>query len=120
MPANNCSKCFSTAPKGQPIALYLLTNRLTMVQGFTDDPEKLLKAAENLKPSRSHVLTTEAERQHTEGQIAYANSELTESAPSTSKNTAIMTEMTHGQTATVSGSGKLSDRRPRQFHFGSL
>ena len=83
-----------TAPKGQPIALYLLTNRLTMVQGFTDEQDKLLKAAENLKPSRSHVLTTEAERQHTEGQIAYANSELTESAPSTSQDTPFMTEMT--------------------------
>jgi len=82
------------APKGKPIALYLLTSRLTMVQGFTDDPEKLLKSAENLKPSRSHVLTTEAERQHAEGQIAYANSELTESAPSTSQDTPFMTEMT--------------------------
>jgi VWFA-related protein len=81
-------------PKGQPIALYLLTSRLSMVQGFTDDPEKLLKSAENLKPSRSHVLTTEAERQHAEGQIAYANSELTESAPSTSQDTPFMTEMT--------------------------
>ena len=39
------------APKGQPIALYLLTSQLVMVQGFTDDPEKLLKAAENLKPA---------------------------------------------------------------------
>ena len=52
------------APKGQPIALYLLTSRLSMVQGFTDEPDKLLKSAENLKPCRSHVLTTEAERQH--------------------------------------------------------
>ena len=81
-------------PKGQPIALYLLTSRLSLVQGFTDDPEKLLKSAENLKPSRSHVLTTEAERQHAEGQIAYANSELTESAPAGSQDTPFMTEMT--------------------------
>ena len=83
------------APKGQPIALYLLTNRLTMVQGFTEEADKLVKAAENLKPSRSHVLTTEAERQHTEGQIAYANSELTESAPAGARDTPFMTEMTN-------------------------
>jgi VWFA-related protein len=81
------------APKGQPIALYLLTSRLTMVQGFTDEPDKLLQAAENLRPNRSHVLTTEAERQHAEGQIAYANAELTESAPASSQNSPIMTQM---------------------------
>lgn len=88
-----------TAPKGQPIALYLLTSRLTMVQGFTDEPDKLLKAAENLKPSRSHVLTTEAERQHTTGQIAYAARELTESAPSTStsSDSVMMQQLTTGK-----------------------
>ena len=88
-----------TAPKGQPIALYLLTSRLTMLQGFTDDPEKLLKSAESLKPSRSHVLTTEAERQHTAGQIAYVASEATESAPaaSTAQDSAMMIQMTQGK-----------------------
>jgi VWFA-related protein len=85
------------APKGRPIALYLLTNRLVMVQGFTDEPDKLLKAAENLQPGRSHVLTTEAERQHSEGQIAYAAAELTASAPSSSEGSTIMTQMTQGR-----------------------
>jgi len=70
-----------TIPKGNPVALYLLTNRLVMVQGFTDEPEKLLKAAESLQPGRSHLLTTEAERQHAEGQITNATSELMSSAP---------------------------------------
>ncbi len=88
-----------TVPKGQPVALYLLTNRLAMVQGFTDDPEKLLQSAENLKPGRSHVLTTEAERQHTAGQISYAARELTESAPSpvTSSDSSMMAQMTTGK-----------------------
>ncbi|MGA9566571.1 MAG: VWA domain-containing protein [Candidatus Korobacteraceae bacterium] len=87
------------APKGQPIALYLLASKLVMVQGFTDDPDKLLKSAEGLKPNRSHVLTTEAERQHTTGQIAYAAAELTESAPgsSTTSDTPIMQQMTQGK-----------------------
>ena len=85
-----------TVPKGQPVALYLLTSKLQMVQTFTDDPDKLIKSAEGLKPNRSHVLTTEAERQHTLGQIDYQARELTESAPSTStsNDSPIMQQLT--------------------------
>jgi VWFA-related protein len=88
-----------TIPKGQPVALYLLTSKLQMVQAFSDDPDKLIKAAENLKPARSHVLTTEAERQHTVGQINYQAQELTESAPSTSTSpdSPIMQQLTQGK-----------------------
>ena len=32
-----------TVPKGQPIALYLLTSKLQMVQAFSDDPDKLMQ-----------------------------------------------------------------------------
>jgi VWFA-related protein len=70
-----------TVPKGRPVALYLLTNRLTMIQGFTDEPEKLLQAAENLRPSNSHVLTTEAQRQQEVGQVTQANAESMASMP---------------------------------------
>jgi VWFA-related protein len=86
-------------PKGQPIALYLLTNKLQLVQAFTDDPDKLIKSAESLKPNRSHVLTTEAERQHAIGQIDYAARELTESAPSTSTSpdSSMMQQLTQGK-----------------------
>ena len=82
--------------KGQPIALYLLTSNLYMVQGFTDDPDKLLKSADSLQPGRSHVLTTEAEHQQDTGQIEYKAAELTANAPSstTSQNNAIMSETT--------------------------
>ena len=84
-----------TAPKGQPIALYLLASKLLMMQGFTDDPDKLLKAANMLDVSRSHVLTTEAQHQHDSGQITYAATELTSSAPAslTSGNNAIQGEI---------------------------
>ena len=85
-----------TIPKGQPVALYMLTSKLQMVQAFTDDPDKLIKSAESLKPNRSHVLTTEAERQHTVGQINYQAAELTESAPS-SPDSQIMQQMTQGR-----------------------
>ncbi len=70
-----------TVPKGRPVALYVLTNRLTMIQGFTDEPEKLLQAAENLRPSRSHVLTTEAQRQQEVGQVTAATAQSMGNAP---------------------------------------
>ena len=88
-----------TAPKGQPIALYLLTSKLQIVQAFTDDPDKLIKSAERLRAGRSHVLTTEAERQHAVGQIDYAARELTESAPgaSTGPDSPVMQQLTEGR-----------------------
>jgi len=76
------TEMLKTLPKGHPVALYLLTNRLTMIQGFTDDPEKMMAAAESLSPSRSHVLTTEAQRQQQEGRITATTSELMANAPS--------------------------------------
>src|SRR5215471_21183766 len=70
-----------------------------MVQAFTDDRDRLIKSAESLKPNRSHVLTTEAERQHTVGQIDYQARELTESAPSTSTSpdSTMMQQLTQGK-----------------------
>ena len=80
-------KLLHAAPKGRPIALYVLTNRLAMVQGFSDDPDKLIKAAETMMPAHSHVLTTEAQRQHTEGQAQYIVAESMSNAPSTDLST---------------------------------
>jgi len=83
-----------TVPKGRPVALYVLTNRLVMVQGFTDQPSELLKAAENLRPSRSHVLTTEAQRQQEVGQVTAATAELMANAPSgTTNDNAVINQM---------------------------
>lgn len=81
-----------TLPKGRPVSLYLLTNRLTMIQGFTDNPEKLLQAAESLRPARSHVLTTEAQRQQQVGATTSANNESMAAAPpgTTTDNAVIM------------------------------
>ena len=86
-----------TIPKGNPVALYLLTNRLVMVQGFTDNPEKLLTAAESLKPGRSHVLTTEAERQHAEGQITNATSELMAGNPGSTNDNDLIKQLNSGR-----------------------
>jgi VWFA-related protein len=82
----------STLPKGRPVSLYLLTNRLIMIQGFTNDPEKLMQAAESLRPARSHVLTTEVQRQQQLGAATSANNELMSAAPSgtTTDNAVLM------------------------------
>ena len=87
----------NTVPKGRPVALYLLTNRLTMIQGFTDEPEKLLRAAENLRPSNSHVLTTEAQRQQEVGQITAANAELTANVPGGTTNNPVVLDSNNRQ-----------------------
>jgi VWFA-related protein len=85
-------------PKGRPVSLYLLTSRLTMLQGFTDDPEKVLQAAESLKLSRSHVLTTEAQRQQQEGQITYETGELMANAPTdTTNNNDLINQINSGR-----------------------
>src|SRR6266404_5888490 len=43
-------------PRGQPIALFALGPRLHMVQGFTEDVQALLAAANELRPGTSLIL----------------------------------------------------------------
>jgi VWFA-related protein len=57
-------------PRGQPVALFVLTRHLEMLQGFTQDPAQLLKSAELLDPGKSQLLTTMVERERTLSQIA--------------------------------------------------
>ena len=47
-----------SVPAGQPTALFVLTQRLEMLQGFTQDPAQLLKVTKLLSPSNSQLLTT--------------------------------------------------------------
>lgn len=56
-------------PKGQPVALFVLTRQLEMLQGFTQDPAELLRQAEMILPSKSPDLTTMAERERDAGRI---------------------------------------------------
>jgi VWFA-related protein len=56
-------------PPGQPVALFVLTRQLEMLQGFTQDPAELLKRAEAVLPSKSSDLTTMAEREREVGRI---------------------------------------------------
>ncbi|HEY4676090.1 MAG TPA: VWA domain-containing protein, partial [Candidatus Angelobacter sp.] len=40
-------------PEGQPVAVYMLSTKLTLLQDFTDDPEALRKVAKEIKSSVS-------------------------------------------------------------------
>jgi len=68
-----------SVPRGQPVALFVLTRRLEMLQGFTQDPDQLLKMAELLDPSKSQILTTTVERERT---ISGITSTAQQAAPS--------------------------------------
>jgi len=59
-----------SVPRGEPVALFVLTRQLEMVQGFTQDPDQLLRMAESLNPSKSQILTTMVERERTVSGIA--------------------------------------------------
>lgn len=56
-------------PRGRRVALFILGTRLQMVQGFTDDPDVLVKATEKILTDRSLFLTTDRESQQTRGEI---------------------------------------------------
>jgi VWFA-related protein len=56
-------------PQGQPTALFVLTRNLEMVQGFTQDPQELIRRAELLNPAKSSDLTTVAEREREVGRV---------------------------------------------------
>jgi VWFA-related protein len=78
---NQLQKIAASLPAGQPVALFLLTGKLVMVQGFTRDPNAMLLAVKQLQTQRSQVLTTEAERQQEIGQATYIAETMTPSVP---------------------------------------
>jgi len=57
----------NTLPKGKRIAMFALSKKLVMVQGFTDDSATLVAAAQKVLNDRSFLLTTEADRQSFQG-----------------------------------------------------
>jgi VWFA-related protein len=54
-------------PKGKYLALFVLGTHLQMVQGFTDDPDLLVRTAEKLVRQTSPLLTTEVQQQQDQG-----------------------------------------------------
>ena len=67
------TKLLNSLPAGRPVALFELTSRhLEMLEGFTDEPGDLIKAAKAIRPETSPVLVTEAEHEHEIGTIESA------------------------------------------------
>ena len=66
---NQLLQLLHSLPKGQPVALFVLTRQLEMVQGFTQNPEELIQRAEMLQPSKSQDLATMAQRERDIGRI---------------------------------------------------
>ena len=66
---NQLLQLLRSLPKGQPAALFVLTRQLEMLQGFTQNPDELLRRAEMVMPSKSPDLTTMAQRERDVGRI---------------------------------------------------
>jgi VWFA-related protein len=66
---NQLLQLLRSLPKGQPVALFVLTRQLEMVQGFTQNPEELIQRAEMIQPSHSQDLTTQTQRERDIGRI---------------------------------------------------
>jgi VWFA-related protein len=67
---NQLLQLLKAVPRGEPVALFVLTRRLEMLQGFTQDPAQLVHVAEMLDPAKSQILTTMVERERTVSSIA--------------------------------------------------
>jgi VWFA-related protein len=56
-----------TLPPGKTVAMFVLGSRLTLVQGFSDDPATLVASAEKVMNETSLLMRTDAERQQFQG-----------------------------------------------------
>ncbi len=66
-------KLLNSLPRGRPVALFELTSRhLEMLEGFTDEPADLVKAAKGIRPEQSPLVTSEAQRQQDVGAVEAA------------------------------------------------
>lgn len=72
-------KYLKELPRGRRLGLFLLSKRLEMVRGFTDDSATLLSTVEKILTDRSFLFTSEAERQDWQG---FTNQIGTVAAPS--------------------------------------
>jgi len=77
---NQLLQLLKAVPRGEPVALFVLTRNLEMLQGFTQDPGELLRQAEMLDPSQSQLLTTMVERERTISSIT-STAEMATAAP---------------------------------------
>jgi VWFA-related protein len=60
-------KVLRDLPRGRQVSVFVLTSKLDLVQGFSDRPDALVASVDKIMRDRSTMLTTEAERQSTQG-----------------------------------------------------
>lgn len=75
-------KFLESLPRGQTMAVYLLGNKLRLVQDFTSDPELLKKAALSMKGEPSRLLANPAGTSPSVMPIGSAAADLLASVPS--------------------------------------
>src|SRR5271169_4133427 len=99
---NQLLQLLKSVPRGEPVALFVLTRQLEMVQGFTQDPDQLLKMAELLDPSKSQILTTMVERERTvSGITSTAQQAAPSSGAATSGGTLDTSSIAFGQASRI-------------------
>lgn len=89
---NQLKKLAQTLPKGQPVALFALSERLVMIEPLTTDPQRIVLAIDHLLLQPSKVLTTEAERQQEIGDITNAAQQSTSGSSGSGSATASFTD----------------------------
>ena len=99
---NQLLQLLKSLPEGQPVALFVLTRHLEMLQGFTQDPEQLLASAELLQTMHSQDLTTMAQRERDLGRIV-ATAQQASAAPSVPAQAGNVdtSSMAYGQAARI-------------------
>ncbi len=97
---NQLLQMLRSLPKGQPVALFVLTRQLEMVQGFTQNPEELIQRAEMIQPSHSQDLTTVAQRERDIGRIV-STAQQAIATPSVPGQAVDSTSLAYGQASRI-------------------
>jgi VWFA-related protein len=102
---NQLLSLLKAVPRGEPVALFVLTRKLEMLQGFTQDPDQLVRSAEMLNPAKSQILTTMVERERTISSIASTAQQAQAAPGATPQGGAVNTDtMAYSQAARISQS----------------
>ena len=98
---NQLLQLLKAVPRGEQVALFVLTRQLEMVQGFTQDPDQLLRSAEMLNPTKSQVLTTMVERERTVNSIVNTAQQAGPSIPALAGPSADPDSIAYSQAARI-------------------
>ena len=70
-------KFLQQLPSGQPMALFVMRNNLAMLQGFTENSDKLIAAAKALRGYKSPLMGSESELEEAEYQASLGRGSTT-------------------------------------------